>query len=109
MIDVSILISIVSVGIAVLVALTNIRRNNKADDRKDATELTAVIVKLENINDDTKEIKNELKNVRTEVGELRERVIVAEQTSKSLHRRVDAFEARLEQANKDSKKANKED
>ena len=107
MIDLSTLISIVSVSIAAIVCVANLRRNNKAEDRKDATELTAVIVKLENINDDTKEIKSELRNIRTEVGELRERVIVAEQAAKSLHKRVDGVESRLDHASKEI--ANKEE
>ena len=108
MIELSTVISIISLSIAAIVCVTNLRRNNRADDRKDATELTAVIVKLENINDDTKEIKNELRNIRNEVGELRERVIVAEQAAKSLHKRVDGIDNRLDNATKSTKKENKE-
>lgn len=93
-IDVPILISVISVCIAALSFVMNTKRNRSADDRKEAAELTAVIVKLETIGNDTKEIKNELKNVRNEVGELRERVIIAEQSAKSLHKRVDSFEGR---------------
>lgn len=98
-IDVSTLISIISISIAGFVAVTNWKKGNKAEDKKEATEITTVIVKLENISNDTKDIKNELRNIRTEVGELRERVIVAEQTAKSLHKRVDGFENRLDHVN----------
>ena len=97
---ISIIISIVSVCIATIVCVTNLRRNNKADDKKDATEMTSVIVKLENIKDDTNEIKGEVKNLRGEVGDLRERVIIAEQAAKSLHKRVDGFEIRMDNINK---------
>ena len=100
---ISIVISILSVCIAAIVCVTNLRRNNKADDRKDATEMTSVIVKLENIKDDTNEIKGEVKNLRGEVGGLRERVIVAEQTVKALHKRVDNFESRLDKLNVESR------
>lgn len=93
---ISLLVSALSVGFAVYMGITNMKRNKTADDRKEATELTTVIVKLENIGNDTKEIKNELRSVRNEVGELRERVIITEQTAKSLHKRVDGFETRLE-------------
>lgn len=99
MIDVSILISVISVSIAGFVAVVNWKKGNKTEDKKEATEITTVIVKLENISNDTKDIKNELRNVRNEVGELRERVIVAEQTAKSLHKRVDCFENRLDHVN----------
>lgn len=94
-VDVSLVISIISVGFAVGMGVVNMKRAKTTDDKKEATEMTTVIVKLENISNDTKEIKNELRSVRNEVGELRERVIIAEQTAKSLHKRVDSFEERL--------------
>ena len=92
---ISIAISILSVTFAIVVGVANMKRNRSVDDKKDATEMTAVIVKLENISNDTKDIKNELRNVRNEVGELRERVIVTEQASKSLHKRVDGLGDRV--------------
>ena len=92
----SIVVSIVSVTFAIVVGVANMKRNRTTDDKKEATEITTMIVKLENIGNDTKDIKNELRNVRNEVGDLRERVIVAEQAAKSLHKRVDGFETRLD-------------
>lgn len=96
MIDFSALLTIVNVLFAIYMGVTNMKRNKTTDDKKDATEMTAVIVKLENISNDTRDIKNELKSVRTEVGDLRERVTVAEQIGKSLHKRVDSLEERLQ-------------
>lgn len=95
-IEVSLLISVLSVGFAIYMGVSNMKRNKATDDRKEATEMTTVIVKLENISNDTKEIKNELRSVRNEVGELRERVIITEQAAKSLHKRVDSHETRLD-------------
>lgn len=100
MIETSTLVSVLAVAIAGIGLFLNWKNGNKADDQKEATEITTVIVKLENINNDTKDIKNELKNVRNEVSELRERVIVAEQSSKSLHRRVDLIEDKFCKAEK---------
>jgi peptidoglycan hydrolase CwlO-like protein len=94
---VSIAVSIISVAFAIIVGVANMKRNRTTDDKKEATEITTMIVKLENIGNDTKDIKNELRNIRIEVGDLRERVTIAEQTAKSLHRRVDGFETRLNQ------------
>ena len=96
MIDGSIVLSIISVLIAAASFVVNRRKDNKADDQKEAIEITTVIVKLENISKDTTDIKNELRNIRNEVGELRERVIIAEQTAKSLHKRVDGIENRID-------------
>lgn len=94
MFDTSTVISVISLSIAAASFFGNRRKDNKAEDTKEATEITTVIVKLENISNDTKDIKNELRNIRTEVGELRERVIIAEQTAKALHGRVDTLERR---------------
>lgn len=95
MIDTPTLLSALAVIVAALGFIFNWKKGNKAENQKEATEITTVIVKLENIGNDTKEIKNELRNVRNEVGDLRERVIIAEQTTKSLHRRVDGIENRF--------------
>lgn len=95
-IEVSLLIAALSLGFAILFGIANMKRNKSSDDRKEATEMTTVIVKLESISNDTKEIKNELRSVRKEVGDLRERVVIAEQTTKALHSRVDAHDSRLD-------------
>ena len=83
------LISILSLIVASIVAFTNFRRNNSADDKKQSAEMTTVIVKLENINTGINEIKADVRNVKSEVQELRERIVVVEQSAKSLHKRVD--------------------
>jgi len=93
-VEVSLLISGLSVGFAIFMGISNMKRNKASDDKKEATEMTTVIVKLENISNDTREIKNELRSIRNEVGELRERIIIAEQATKSLHKRVDGMETR---------------
>ena len=48
-IEVALLISGISVAFGIFAGISNIRRNQKIDDKKDATEMTTVIVKLENI------------------------------------------------------------
>ena len=98
MIEVSMLVSIISVGIAAIVGITSMRRNKAADDRKEATEMTTVIVKLENISTDTMEIKSELRSVKGDIQGLRERLAIAEQTTKTLHNRLDKFEERLDKS-----------
>ena len=96
MVELSVLLSLVSVAFAVFVGIINLKRNKSLDDKKEATETTAVIVKLENISNDIKDIKNELRSVRQEVRELNDRTIIAEQAVKSLHKRVDMHEERLQ-------------
>ncbi|MBP3542719.1 MAG: hypothetical protein J6J86_00670 [Lachnospiraceae bacterium] len=95
-VELSLVISIVSVGFAVITGIWNLSRNKKHDDKKEATELATVIVKLENISKDTSEIKSELRSVKSDVQDLHERVAIVEQSYKSLHKRVDKFEGRAE-------------
>ena len=90
------LISILSLIVASIVGFTNLRRNSSADDKKQSAEMTTVIVKLENINTGINEIKADVRNVKSEVQELRERIVVVEQSTKSLHKRVDEIKEEKE-------------
>lgn len=90
-VEVALLISLVSVGFAVYSGIANLKRNGKKDTAEDAAQLTTVIVKLENINTGITEIKAEMKNVKSDVQELRDRLIVVEQSTKSAHRRLDGL------------------
>lgn len=91
-IDPALLLSVVSIVIAAVVGLSGLKRNRTHDDKQEATELTTVIVRLENISNGINEIKSDMKNMREDIKELRERVIVVEQQSQSAHKRLDAIE-----------------
>ena len=91
-IEIALLISMVSVGISILTTVYNFRRGNKADNQKDASEMTTVIVKLENINTGIAEIKMDFKSVQSEVKDLRDKVIINEQSLKSAWKRIESLE-----------------
>ena len=91
-IEVALLISGVSVAFGIFAGISNLRRNQKLDDKKDATEMTTVIVKLENISIGISEIKNEMTNVKNDIKESRERLIKVEESAKQAHKRLDALE-----------------
>lgn len=97
-VDVIIIISFMSLLVAVAVGITNIRRNNATDDRQEASETTTLIVKLENINDGVNEIKSDMRNLRNDVQDLRDRLIMVEQSTKSAHRRLNTLEGISESA-----------
>lgn len=97
-VDVTIIISFMSLLVAVIVGITNIRRNNATDDRQEASETTTLIVKLENINDGVNEIKSDMRNLRNDVQDLRDRLIMVEQSTKSAHRRLNTLEGVSESA-----------
>lgn len=96
-IDISVLISVVSVVIAAVVAVTTIRRNNTTDDRQEASNLTTLIVKLENISEGVNEIKSDMRNMKSDIQDLRDRLIRVEQSDKSAHHRLDNLEGKKEE------------
>lgn len=88
-IEVALVISALSVAFGIYQGVTNMKRDRTADDKKDATQLTTVIVKLENISAGISDIKSDMRNVKDEVKEVRERLIKVEDSAKSAHRRID--------------------
>ena len=91
-IEVALLISGVSVAFGIYQGVTNLKRNEKTDVKADTSQLTTVIVKLENIGTGIAEIKNEMNNVKNDNKESRERLIKVEESAKQAHKRLDAFE-----------------
>ena len=91
-IEVALLISGISVAFSVFAGISNLRRNQKLDDKKDATEMTTVIVKLENISTGITEIKSEMSNLKNDIKESRERLIKVEESAKQAHKRLDSLE-----------------
>lgn len=88
-IEVALLISGVSVAFAIYTGVSNMKRNSKKDAQADATQLTTVIVKLENINTICTEIKSDISTIKADVKDLSERLVIVEQSTKSAHKRID--------------------
>ena len=91
-IDAALLISACSLIVAVIVAISNIRNKNYVNDRDSVSQITTLIVKLENIADGVNEIKADMKNLRTDIETLRERLVRVEQSAKQAHKRLDKME-----------------
>ena len=94
MIEVPILISGLSLLVAIVVAIANLRKDHEQSDRRAASETTTLIVKLENINNGVNEIKSDMRNMRDDIQDLRDRLIIVEQSTKSAHHRIDTFEGK---------------
>lgn len=86
-IELSTLISVVSVGAAVVFGYIAMKRNNTKDIEETveerATLLTRVMTKLDTITDSLNEIKRDNKDIRADINSLKERVLILEQESKS--------------------------
>ena len=92
-IELSLLLSGISVAFAIFFGISNKKRNDKKDAEQEteerATANTLMMTKLENIADDLKDIKRESRENREEMKTLRERVVIVEQSLKSYHKRLD--------------------
>lgn len=92
-IEVALLISGVSLAFALYSGIVNMKRNQRVDNQKDASEMTTVIVKLENINNGIVEIKSEFNAMKAETKEIRDRLICVEQSLKSAWKRIEVLES----------------
>ena len=93
-IEIAILLSVLSFAFNIWSNMTNIKRSERSDTKTEASQLTAVMVKLEIIGTGVTEIKTELTNVKNEVQESRERIVKVEESTKQAHKRLDSIDAR---------------
>ena len=87
-IEPTIFISAASLIISLIIAVFNIWRANKADNKEDSSQLTTVIVQLESIKEDTREIKSDLRDVKSDLKDHSERLVKLEQEVKVLNHTV---------------------
>ena len=66
----------------------------KNEAKAETANSTMVLVKLENISEDIKDIKREYKDLRTELTTFRERIILLDASLKRAHERVDHVEGK---------------
>ena len=91
---ISVTISVVSLIVAAVVGFSNLRRSTRTDTSHQAAEMTTVIVKLEALNNSISEVKSDVRNLGTVYQEVREKLIIVEQSTKSAHRRLDCIEGK---------------
>lgn len=82
-IELSLAITVISLAFGIYQGVTNMKRNKASDDKKEASDMTTIIIKLEAINNDTAEIKNDLKDVKSDVKKHGEQIIRIDESLKS--------------------------
>lgn len=95
-IEITLLISIVSVSIAVITIIYNLRRNAKKDTSEDAAQMATVITELKSISSGIDDIKKEITSIKDDVKENRDRTTRLEESCKQAHKRIDEIILRLE-------------
>lgn len=99
---VAIIISIISVTFSIFFGVVSLVLNIKNNRRTDNSDLedrvrenTRINMKLDTISSNTKEIKDEVVEMRKELNSHDNRIIKVEESVKSLHHRVDEMATRL--------------
>lgn len=92
LVEVSLLIAAVSLGFSIYTGVANMKRNKSSDDKKDASETTTVIVKLENIQSGISEIKADMKDMKREVKEAEEKIVRLDESLKSAWRAINKIQ-----------------
>ena len=90
------LISTLSILVALYFSTATKRRSDRKDIEEDSSITATVIVKLDSISEDLKEIKMENRQFRTDLSKLQERVAVVENSLKTCHKRLDTVTGRAE-------------
>lgn len=85
---ITITVSIVALLISGINVFTSMRRANKKDDEDASAQMTTVIVKLENIGDDIKDVKTDVRELRGDMLNHTERLAAIEQKVRALDKAV---------------------
>ena len=96
-IEIALLISVVSVIFGVYNTVSVQRRARKTEAQNDATQMTSLMVKLESVNTSILKLETKIDNFEGGMRDVRDRGIINEQSIKSLHKRVDAFENKIKE------------
>lgn len=91
-IEVTILISVISVAFAIFFGLSNYKRGNVKDLTEKVKDDTRFEMKLDEIGRNVSDIKYDISATKKEVQELSNKLIAVEASAKSAHRRLDMFE-----------------
>lgn len=74
-----------------LIAAFALGRSLRGDAKTDAGQMMEIIVKLETINENVKEVKSDMKDVKMDMEKAKERLTIVEQSVKAAHKRIDGL------------------
>lgn len=81
--------------ISLLIASVALLRNLKGDTKNEGAQVSEILVKMELVQSDLKEIKAdfkaEIRTLKADQESLKERMVVVEQSVKSAHKRIDGL------------------
>ena len=96
MIEITLLISIISVSFSVFFGLKNSRKTDEKDIAERIARDTRTDMKLDEIGKDVKEVKETVRNIQNDVKDHEGRIVKLEASYKAEHRRIDEIHDILE-------------
>ena len=87
-------VSVVCTILGVVVGMSNLRRNQRHDDKNEGAQFTRIEVQLEHISRRTDDIADCISDIKDEIKEHRERIVRAEESTKQAHKRLDELAGR---------------
>lgn len=100
-VDISLIISLISVAFAIFFGLKNSKRTDVKDIEERVKENTKINIKLDNIGQTTQDIKTEISSMRDDIKSHNDRIIKLEESCKSAHHRIDGLAKRIDGGNHD--------
>ena len=89
--NLSTLLAVLSPLAALIFGYFSFANARKKNDKDEAAQMTTVLIKLENISEIVKDIKNDLYSVKQDLSKLAERIAKVEAAVESAHGRIDAL------------------
>lgn len=77
--------------VSILALLFGVYQFVRSAHKESDTQMTTVLIKLEHISEGVSEIKTDIKSVKQDVEELRERIVKVEASTSSAHKRLDGY------------------
>lgn len=91
-VEVTVLISIVSVAAAIYFGLKSAKRDDTKDIKERATADAIVNVKLDNISSAVNDIKYDISDTKKQVAEIDKKLVAVDASVRSAHHRIDNME-----------------
>ncbi len=90
------LATLLSIACGIYFAIKNSERNKEKDDKAEASQMSIVMFKLDNIDSTVKDIKADFKSTRADMQDARERILVLERDHKALSEKMIHIEQALD-------------
>ena len=92
----SVVVGLIYTILSTIIIFYSLRRDNKADDTTEASTITTIMVKLENINTGIAELKAEISLIKTEQQNDHDKIIRLEQSLSSAWKEIDRLRKSIE-------------